>query len=88
MNLKIAPFAVYEDDVVLSASWILTRRHPASCQGVPVLVYTPTKQAFRPNDMVNASQSYGGVQPAFSFVSRLVNLLPPKQQEKARKFLT
>jgi hypothetical protein len=85
---RIAPFPLYEDDVLLSASWRLTRKHRASSEGIPVLLHTPTGAAFGPNDSVNAAQSYGGLQTASSFVVRLLKLLPSEQQQRARSFLT
>lgn len=87
MSPKIAPFPVYEGELVLSASWLLTRNHRSSVRGVPVLVYTPTGQAFSPNDVVFPPLSFGAAEPAADLVKRMLKVLPPGERDKARAFL-
>ena len=84
---KITPFPAYEDDVILSPSWRLTRDHREGSHGIPVLVYNPTGMAFGAKDTIPALLAIGRTQLASDLVLRLLTKLPPRRQEKARRFL-
>ena len=54
----------------LCGRWQLSTEHPASSNGVPVLVRRETGQAFGPSDIVELYPSYG-LLPARRGVARL-----------------
>lgn len=65
------PYINADGDIVLTPSYILTRHHPASRYGMPVLVNQQTGDAFGPGDVFQPYPSWGWL-VGFAVVQRMV----------------